>query len=338
MMKMRTMSMMCAAAALLIAGCARGQAPRNDAAPDNGTAVTVTAAKEEYFWRTVTKDGKKYVADKMGNEVLLKEYKRLIVISPGAVETLYLIGAEGTIAAIAESREGIFPYDKTKHLPTVGNPARPDLERVIALEGDLVLGSAMNSAFAAELNQRGHPALLHGADSIDDVFNDTLILGELTGKKDEAEKLVAEKRGRIAALRHELEKKPLELKGAFVYSASPLMAFTGGTLPGEILTLIGARNIAGKLSFTQPILTPEFLLLENPDFLFGAMSITKAEDLLRANEVIPKTRAGKEGHITIVPSSLFLRPSPRIVEGILELYETVRRIPPAESTKKEGGL
>jgi len=68
------------------------------------------------------------------------------------------------------------------------------------------------------------------------------------------------------------------------------------------------------------------------------MSITKAEDLLRANEVIPKTRAGKEGHITIVPSSLFLRPSPRIVEGILELYETVRRIPPAESTKKEGGL
>jgi iron complex transport system substrate-binding protein len=55
------------------------------------------------------------------------------------------------------------------------------------------------------------------------------------------------------------------------------------------------------------------------------MAITRPEDILAADSRIAETRAGREMNISIVPSSLFLRPSPRILERIPELYETLRR-------------
>jgi iron complex transport system substrate-binding protein len=85
------------------------------------------------------------------------------------------------------------------------------------------------------------------------------------------------------------------------------------------------ENIAGPLNAAQPILSPEYILAENPDFLFGAMSITRPEDILAADSAIMQTRAGREGNISIVPSSLFLRASHRIVESLLELYGEVKR-------------
>jgi iron complex transport system substrate-binding protein len=85
------------------------------------------------------------------------------------------------------------------------------------------------------------------------------------------------------------------------------------------------ENIAAGLSAAQPILSAEYILAQNPDFLFGAMSITKPEDILAADSVIGKTRAGIEKNISIVPSSLFLRTSPRIVESLFELYGEVKK-------------
>jgi iron complex transport system substrate-binding protein len=241
------------------------------------------------------------------------------------VEVLYLIGSESAIAGITSGRDPIWPEEKTVRLPSVGNTARPSLETIIALEPDLIIGNGMTAALMADLSSRGYPVLIHNADSLADIFNSTLILGRLTGKEAEARTLVAEKEGQLDSLRAELKRRPLNLKGAFLYSVNPLMAFTSASLPGEILSILGVENIAGGLSAAQPILSPEYILAQNPDFLFGAMAISKPEDILSADSVIARTRAGIEKNISIVPSSLFLRTSPRIVESLLELYGEVRK-------------
>jgi iron complex transport system substrate-binding protein len=277
----------------------------------------------DLYWRVLEESG--VVADGAGNKVPLTGYRRLIVISPGAVEVLYMIGAESAIAGISSGREPSWPEEKTVLLPSVGNTARPSLEAIIALEPDLIIGNAMNAALIADLASRGYAVLIHSADSLADIFNSTLILGRLTGKEAEAKALVAEKEAQLDSLREELKNRPLNLKGAFLYSASPVMAFTSQSLPGEILNILGVENIAAGLDAAQPILSAEYILAQNPDFLFGAMAITKPEDILSAGSVIAKTRAGMEKNIKIVPSSLFLRTSPRIVESLVELYGEVRK-------------
>jgi iron complex transport system substrate-binding protein len=288
-----------------------------------GPAAEPVAGRALY-WRTVTRPGGEMLADAEGNEIPLKSYSRIVALSPGAVETFYLCGGEGAIAAIAASSlDPVWPPKKTALLRSVGSPARPSLEEVISLEPDLVIGSVMNIAFVADLRARGIPAIVHSAESLEDIFYSSLMLGVLCGRAEEASALVVEKRQSLEGLAAERRGKPLPLKGAFLYSVNPVMAFTSASLAGDILAALGVENIAANLGAAQPILSPEYLLAANPDFLFGAIFIPKAEDILLANQTIPLTRAGREGNISIIPSSLLLRPSPRIVESLPELYEKI---------------
>ncbi|MDR2258622.1 MAG: ABC transporter substrate-binding protein [Treponema sp.] len=275
------------------------------------------------FWHIETRNGGQYLIDLEGNDIPLRKYERMVILSPGAVETLFMIGGEGSIAAIMDSRD-IPPVEKTSRLKTVGNSARPSLETIIAAEPDLVLGNAMNSAFIANLRDRGLNALIHGANSVEDIFNGTIILGRLSGREEAAAALAGQDRAKLSALKTELEQRPLRLKGAILYSANPPMAFTGDSLAGEVLELLGVENIAAGLPAAQPILSTEYLLVQNPDFLFGSMMLAKPEDILAADSAVKNTRAGREGNLAVVPSRLFLRPSPSLFDGILELRETLK--------------
>jgi iron complex transport system substrate-binding protein len=318
---------------LLFLGDLRGgplaAAGRKDAASAGSAAGTADMGAENsapgLYWQVIEENGGAFVLDGAGSKVPLRAYRRIVVISPGAVEVLYMIGAESAIAGVTSGRDPIWPEEKTALLPGVGNTARPSLEAIIALEPDLVIGNGMTAALMADLASRGYAVLLHNADSLADIFNSALILGRLSGKEAEARALVAEKEAQLDSLKGELKSKPLNLKGAFLYSANPIMAFTAQSLPGEILSILGVENIAAGLNAAQPILSPEYILSQNPDFLFGAMAIAKPEDILAADSVIGKTRAGIEKNISIVPSSLFLRTSPRIVESLLELYGEVKK-------------
>ncbi|MDR0589802.1 MAG: ABC transporter substrate-binding protein [Spirochaetaceae bacterium] len=308
-------------AVCLCLGACGGKVPATREAP----GLEQNAGARELYWQVLAEPGGEYIADRAGNTVPLTRYRRIVLFSPGAIETLYLIGAEDAIAAIPSVRGYIWPEEKTKLLPVVGSTSRPSVETVISFEPDLIIGNTMTAELIADFSRRGYPAIIHGAYFIEDIFNSALLMGRLTGRAAEAEALIQEKRSRLGAIRSDLEKRPLDLKGAFIYAADPVMAFTDKTLAGEILTILGTRNIAEGLSAAQPILSPEFILAQNPDFLFGALSFTKVEDVLAADPVIAQTRAGKEKNISIIPSSLFLRPSPRIVENLGELYEEVKK-------------
>jgi iron complex transport system substrate-binding protein len=279
---------------------------------------------QELYWkRTMGPEGER-ITDRMGNSIPLVRYKRIVVISPGAVETLYLIGAEDTILAIPQGRELIWPGEKTALLPTIGNQARPNTEVIVALEPDLIIGNTMNAALIEDFRGRGYTAIIHGASRMEDIFNSTLLMGILTGREDAAETLIADKRVKFEAIKRELEERPLGLKGAFLYAANPVMAFTDTTLAGDILNVLGVKNIAAGLNAAEPILSPEYILAEDPDFLFGSISFRTPEDVLASDPVIAQTRAGREMFIRIIPTSLFLRFSPRMVEKLLELYEEIR--------------
>ena len=311
--------------ALIALAAFSGCKAKETQAAEGPPPAAAESESENLYWQIEKRDGGEYLLDREGNAVPLKQYRRMAVLSPGAVETLYLIGGEGAIGSIASSSDPVWPAEKTSLLPSVGNVARPSLETLVSMESDLVIGNGMNSAFIKNFADRGGAAIIHNADSIADILNSTLILGRLCGREEAAEKLNAENRQFLADLKTELAEKPLGLKGAFLFAVNPIMASSANSLPGDVLAILGAENIAAGLPAAQPILSPEYILTQNPDFLFGAMSIRSANDILTADSVILKTRAGREGNIAIIPSSYFLRPSPRIIGGIMELREKMKQ-------------
>ena len=262
------------------------------------------------------------IVDTMGNRVEKKEYKKIIAIDPAAVETIYLLGTEESIVAIAStSTTKIWPEEKTKDLPSVGTITKPSIEEVIYHSPDLVILNPMIASFSSILKERNIPYLVNTGSNFEEIIENLKIYGELTGSSKKAMELALYYEDKLLKLEDKISKNPLNLKGAFLFSTSPLMAFNSASLPGEVFNLLGIENIADNLPGGRPILSSEFIISNNPDILLGAMNISKKEDILNSNPIIKETIAGKTKNIAIVDSDKILRPTPRIIEVVEELYE-----------------
>ncbi|WP_435309196.1 ABC transporter substrate-binding protein [Sebaldella termitidis] len=266
--------------------------------------------------------GKELEAEEAVKETAV--YKKIVVLDPAVVEMLYLLNAEDRIAAVAHSQTtGIWPEDKTKDLPDVGTLAKPSLEKIISFSPDLVVLSIHSTGLAKDLEAHGIKTVSFPANSFDDIFNNFLEVGKLIGKEDEAQKITAEKKEKLEEIK---KSEPLNKKGAFIYSASPMMAFGENSLPGEVLKIYGVENLTDKVKGERPILTPEYVIEENPDFLLVGLGVSSEDEIVTANPQLKDTNAVKNKNIIKVNSQALLRGSPRIVDETMNLYEEIKNL------------
>lgn len=259
--------------------------------------------------------------------LMAKDYKRIVVLDPAAVEIMYMIGGEKDIVAIAHSQSTpIYPEDKTKNLPSVGNLMKPSLEQIVAAKPDLVIVGSFHDSITESLTKHKINFIKLQAKDIKDMLDNVTLLGKITSKEKEAKALFDKSQMRLNTLKDKLKKKPLNLKGTFVYNVTPLMVFGKGSVQNEIMNLLGVKDLAQSLVGEQPIISPEYALSQNPDFLIGIMGIKSKEDLLRANEFLLKTKAGKNGNIHIIKTNKLLRMSPNLIDEIEDIYEFLDKI------------
>lgn len=267
------------------------------------------------------------IKDNQGNSIEMKEYNKLIVLDPAVVETIYLLGGEDKIAAIGKTAMSkIYPEEKTKDLESVGTITRPNLEKILSYTPDLVILNGMSSKTGENLKSLKIPYIINEASSIEEILDNIKAYGEIVGKKSESEKLYKGSVTKVEELKARVKNKPLGLKGTILYSVSPMMGFNSKTLPGEVLELLGVDNITNDLVGERPIISQEFLLKENPDFLAGAMSIKSAEDIRNSNPAVKEIKAGQKDNIFIVDSNKILRGSPRIFELVEEFYDELLKV------------
>lgn len=267
------------------------------------------------------------IKDNFKNSIEIKEYNRIIILDPAIIETFYMIGAEKKISAIATTAKSkIYPEDKVSKLPSVGHITNTSLEKILSYSPDLVLIGSMSSKLGESLKPFNIPMLIVESNNFDEILQNVQVLGKITNREVEADKLYTISREKLNNIREEISKKPLNLKGTILYSTTPMMAFNSKSLSGQILSLLGVQNLADNLVGDKPIISPEFLLKENPDFLIGSMAIAKPEDILNSNPVVKEVKAGQKGNLFIVDSTKILRASPRVFEAIEELYDELKKI------------
>ena len=267
------------------------------------------------------------IIDDYGNKIEAKEYKKIIVTDPGVIEILFKIGGEKSIVAIGKtSRSKIYPYDKVDELVSIGNISNLNLEKVVEYKPDLIVVSSMMLRNVDAVKKMGYNIIVSNASSLDGILDTISVTGVISGKKEEAEKLRKECLIKLERIEKENSKKTSKLKGAILFSTSPMIAFSEDSIPGDVLKYLGVINIAANVPGQRPILSPEYILKENPDFLAGAMSLDNPKQIIEASNVIPKTKAGKNNNIFILDSSVILRSSYRIFDEMEVLKEKLDKI------------
>ena len=265
--------------------------------------------------------------DSFGNSVPLKEYNKIITADPSAVEIFYLIGGEDKISAIAKTKiNKIYPEEKTELLESVGSITRPSIEKIISLNPDLVILNPMGAVKTAELLKKYNiPYFIDRSVTFDEIFLKTKTYGILTGQEKNAEKLIEDKKNKLLKIKNEIEDK--NLKGVILYSSSPLISFSKETIPSEIMEILKIKNIADSFPHGKKgIISPDVMLTENPDIIIGTMKIHSAEDIVKANEFLKYSKAYKNNNIYVFESEKILRATPRIADGIEEIYEVVKNV------------
>ncbi|WP_418964469.1 ABC transporter substrate-binding protein [Cetobacterium sp.] len=268
-----------------------------------------------------------FIVDSRGNKVEEREYKRVLILDPAAVESFYLMGGEKNIVAIADTAKNpIWPQEKTKSLPKAGTIMKPSIEQVLMYNPDLVILNTMSESFGESLKARNLNFLINEGNSFEQILDNLEVYGIVTGKRESASKLVKDYSFKLKDIKEKIAEKPLNIKGGFLFSTSPMMVFSPNSLPGEIFDTLGIENIAKGLPGGRPIVSPEFLLAENPDLLVGSMAIKNKSDILNSNPIVKQTKAGKKGNIMIIDSDKILRGTPRVIDALEELYQELSNV------------
>ena len=251
-----------------------------------------------------------------------KKYNRIVVLDPATVEMLYMLGAEDKIVGVANlERSKVWPEEKVAKLESVGTFMKPSLEKIITLKPDLVITSALtDDNLNNGLKSNNIEAKRIQANSIEEIFTNFMEVAKMLGKENEANKIIAEKRAKL----EEIKKMATgNKKGLFVMSASPLMVFGNDNLPNDIMKLLNIKNIAENQKGRNPIVTPEFIMKENPDIIITLLP--NPSQIVATNPQLKNVNAIKNNKFIVVNSSQILRGSPRTIDQIEEIAKAVAK-------------
>ena len=251
-----------------------------------------------------------------------KKYNRIVVLDPATVEMIYMLGAEDKIVGVANlERSKVWPEEKVAKLESVGTFMKPSLERIITLKPDLVITSALtDDNLNNGLKSNNIESKRIQANSIEEIFTNFLEVAKMLGKENEANKIIAEKKAKL----EEIKKIATgNKKGLFVMSASPLMVFGNDNLPNDIMKLLNIKNIAENQKGRNPIVTPEFIMKENPDIIMTLLP--NPSQIVATNPQLKNVNAIKNSKFIVVNSSQILRGSPRTIDQIEEIAKAVAK-------------
>jgi ABC-type Fe3+-hydroxamate transport system substrate-binding protein len=261
------------------------------------------------------------VTDDLGRTVRVdRPVERVVSLAPNLTELVYAAGAGSTLVAVTKSGDHPPAVDTLDHVSAL--PV--DFEAIVAKEPDLVLATdQINPPGDTETFEAVDvPVYFFSFSSLDDVFGALRTMGALLGTEAAARDSARALERRVAALRTRTDslaeaERPRVL---VLIGDDTLYSFGAGSYVHEMVRLAGGRSITASIESKAPTLSEEYVLTEKPDVIVGAWGPDYDPDRLLALhptwDVVP---ALQNGRVYGLPSSLLLRPGPRLVQGAQQM-------------------
>jgi iron complex transport system substrate-binding protein len=254
------------------------------------------------------------VRDDLDRSVAFAQYpQRIVSLLPSLTETICALGACGRL--VATDRYSDWP-PAVQALPKAGGIDDAEVELIVSLKPDLVFLSR-SQRITGRLHELGVASFALNTDSYPEISHTVTVIGEILGLPDPAKRLnqsiveavqaisarsIARLHGNAPAVYFEVEGPP--------YAAGP------SSFIGELLTLLGARNIVTADLGPFPLLNPEYVVRHDPDVIF----VSPAEAAHVADRPgWDRIRAVREHRIcsfTPAVRDTIVRPGPRVAEGM----------------------
>lgn len=232
-------------------------------------------------------------------------YTRIVSLAPSFTQSLYYLEAQDKLVGCTSYCEAA----KGDNKEIVSSAVKANVEKIINLKPDLVLASGLTNPKDTELLKKVgiKVEVIYSPKSFQEICDQFIRIGELVGKTEKANALVGESKRTIQKI-VEKNKHNTNRKMFFQIGANPLFAVIPNTFMNDYMTLLGIKNITGNL--TQGTITREFVIANNPDYIFIATMGIVGEEELKTWNRYSSLKATQKKQIYIINSDIACQPTP----------------------------
>lgn len=242
---------------------------------------------------------------------------RIVALVPSMAEDAFAIDAN--VVAVSRFTDDM-PQAAT--LPKVADFQSVDVEEIVRLHPDAVVGIPSQARLIAPLQRAGIRVVLIPDDTYDDIFRDLREIGAISQRSAQAAREI-----------DRLHRETVQLQASVRRGKRPSVFFALGTGPiwtvgphsylATLIELAGGRNAANDLSTPWGEYSEESLLRAQPDAIVAGTETNLHGVLDR--EPWRSLNAVREGHVFTVSdariANALYRPGPRYTEGLRWLIE-----------------
>lgn len=271
------------------------------------------------------------VVDDRKKTVVIANYppQRIISIAPAITEILFALDLDDKVVGVTRYCDyppKVKTMVKEGKITVIGGFADPNIEKIVALKPDVVFAMhTLQLKIVESLEKRGITVVFLDPNSIQDILDDILLVGKVTGKKVKAEKLVEEMKQHISYITNKTQNVKYKPRVYYEVWHDPLMSVGPGTWIDELIKLAGGTNIFSDAKTKYPKISSEVVIEKNPEIIIikiGYMGGVAKEEIAKRPgwNVIDAVRNNK---IYEVDENILIRPGPRIVEGLETLAKII---------------
>jgi iron complex transport system substrate-binding protein len=258
--------------------------------------------------------------------------RRIVCLTEETTETLYLLGEEARIVGI--SGFTVRPARARQEKPRVSSFTSADVEKILALEPDLVLGfSDIQADAAASLIKAGLSVHVFNQRSVAGILDMILLLGRMVGAEARASALVDSYRTRLDSVRAEGARLPRRPRVYFEEWDGPLIS--GILWVSELIGIAGGEDCFPELSVQAAardriVADPAEVVARAPDIVIASWCGKRFRpEKLAARDGWAAIPAVANGELHEIKAPLILQPGPAAltdgidaIRGIIDRWAT----------------
>ena len=234
--------------------------------------------------------------------------QRVVSLAPSMTEMLLELGVAERLVGVLDAGER---PTASQQVPSVGRYGQLDVERLLAVQPDLILLWPGAVPPAQRELLRGLGLLLYSAEphTLDELIQQIDALAERLGVPDKGRAYTAHLHQRLAALR-ERYRRAQPIRVFYQVWDAPLYTLGGQQVISDALRTCGARNLFDDVTVAAPLVSVEAVLARRPQVIVGG----SAAQLERWRTLVdPDTR------LILVPDAGLERPSGQMIEATAQL-------------------
>ncbi len=257
--------------------------------------------------------------DNLGRLVNIDQIpQRIISLAPANTEVLFALGLGDKVVGVTDFCN--YPpqaLEKEK----IGGFSTPDIEKIIALQPDLILASSIHAQeVIPALEERNLTVFALAPENLNGILESIQTVGKITGRQQEASRLVTQMENRIEVTTDKTQNLENRPRVFCIIWHDPLYSVGSQTIEQELIEKAGGMNIFQDAFTKYKTVDLEGVIVLNPEVIIAFRGHGEAQskpfEWAQGESRLMVTQAYKNNRIYQIDGDLIARTGPRIVDAL----------------------